>query len=232
MGASTPTPSMADASINRQPRRPPMIGEPWVEAPPFPICHRPWETAVHENATVIAPLAGTARLQWHADALYCQFHVADRYQIGLTTTMHGPVWEDSCVELFVNPTPEDGDEYLNLEINCLGTIRAGYGPSRAERSLLDSDLVSQIHVITSIRERPKRPDPDRDRTWWLVARVPRAVLEEATGSPITVTGTSTWLGNLHCCRERDAPSFVTWAPIDTPAPDFHQPTCFRTLSFD
>ena len=207
-----------------------MIGEPWPAAQPFPIAHRAWEAAVHDDASVIAPLAATARLQWYDDALFCQFHVADRYQVGSTTETHGPVWEDSCVELFVNPNPVD-DGYLNLEINCLGTIRAGYGSLRSDRSLLDPDLVSRIDVVTSISEVPKHPDPGQDRAWWLVARLPRRVLDVAAGGELSTTGDPAWIGNLHCCREGDAPSFVTWAPIDTPAPDFHQPASFRTLPF-
>jgi len=40
------------------------------------------------------------------------------------------------------------------------------------------------------------------------------------------------LANFHkCADDTNAPHFLSWNPIDTPAPDFHRPEFFGELYF-
>jgi len=59
---------------------------------------------------------------YNDETLYLHYTVVDRHSYARTTTLNGPVWEDSCVEFFANPRPADRAEYVNFEANCVGTF--------------------------------------------------------------------------------------------------------------
>ena len=55
---------------------------------------------------------------------------------------NGPVWEDSCVEFFIQPA-HDGI-YYNIECNCAGTLLIGAGTGRHDRI-----RATQANVVTN-----------------------------------------------------------------------------------
>lgn len=66
--------------------------------------------------------ATTAWVLYDESALYLRCDVADECSRAETTTLNGPVWKDSCVELFATPQPAVQDGYFNFEVNCVGTF--------------------------------------------------------------------------------------------------------------
>ena len=62
-----------------------------------------------------------AKMMYDRDNLYVIFRVEDRYVRCVTREFNGPVWDDSCVELFFSPDSGAPSKYFNLEINCGGT---------------------------------------------------------------------------------------------------------------
>jgi hypothetical protein len=52
------------------------------------------------------------------------------------TAQDDPVWEDSCMEAFLNFAPEAGDAYINLEANAQGAMRCEFGDRRDGRAKL------------------------------------------------------------------------------------------------
>ncbi|MDP3442680.1 MAG: carbohydrate-binding family 9-like protein, partial [Ignavibacteria bacterium] len=62
-----------------------------------------------------------SKMIYDANNLYVIFRVEDRYIRCITKQINGPVWDDSCVELFFSPDSNSPNKYFNLEINCGGT---------------------------------------------------------------------------------------------------------------
>ena len=76
------------------------------------------------------------------------------------------VYQATCVEFFISF--DDEKTYYNFEFNCIGTMLIGYGKSKADRKLLDGQLISQIKyqfVINNDR-------PGSDQYWELTVVIP------------------------------------------------------------
>ena len=82
----------------------------------------------------------TARIAYDETAIYvCQRAVEKNIRAELNDTL-AHVCEDSCMEFFFSPCPEDG-RYLNFEVNPNGCFHIGFGHGRHD----------------SMRLLPKRP---------------------------------------------------------------------------
>lgn len=222
---------MKRCSIPRVDASVPLIGDvagtPWERAPAVAIDEFPWdETASGERteSTVVRPLYDDA-------ALYLQYHVEDARISATATEPNGPVWEDSCVELFGAPGPDGSPHYFNFEANCVGTVHLGFGPDRRDRTLIDPDLAASIRVETSVEGPTKAPSPDDDG-WWLAAALPFETLAAFTGVDVAPDSGTTWRGNFHRLDGEPDPGFAAWNPVAAPDPDFHRPDSFGRLAFE
>ena len=196
--------------------------EPWSVANPLSIDTCPWP----DGGTA---LSATLRACYDDEALYLQYRVTDDHVLATRRNLNGPVWKDSCVELFVSPHA-DRPHYLNFEANCLGDFLLGYGPDREHRRLVSQRVADAIQVETSIPglEAISSATPEE---WWLVAELPFEALGAFVGKDVSPTTDATWRANAYCCRGEPSPRFVAWNPIDAPAPNFHRPTNFGQFMF-
>ena len=132
------------------------------------------------------------------------------------TAFGGPVWQDSCLEFFLQPFADD-PRYVNIEANVAGAALIGIGPDREHRA--------ELAVC------PDGMDIQASRHgggWWAVAyAVPFAWLEALYGRP--VDRGAAMRGNFYSCDESIHPHFGSWSPIEAPRPDFHCPECFGEL---
>lgn len=161
------------------------------------------------------------------EVLMLRFDVAEQYTAAAAADDNGPVWQDSCVEFFI--ALDDGG-YYNFEINCIGTLLQAY---RRERNV---DVVhASPDVMALVKRFPSLPratfaERQGDNRWTMTVAIPvRALFCHSFGS---------WDGlearmNLYKCGDNlSAPHFLSWSPISTPAPDFHRPEFFGTVSFE
>lgn len=118
-------------------------GTAWERSEPIEIDQFLWTTPEDRPQT-------TVRALYDEGALYLHYTVTDRHSYATTTTLNGPVWEDSCVEFFATPRPRVREAYLNFEVNCVGTYHLGYGPDRGNRALVERETAATIEVQTSI----------------------------------------------------------------------------------
>lgn len=133
------------------------------------------------------------------------------------------VWEDSCVEFFLQKPEEK--EYYNIECNCIGKILIACGANRSERHFLSNDMLDTVDRYTSLGndtfEEKSAPEE------WEVSLI----------IPSRLFGIKT-LRNMHlkanfykCGDMLSEPHYLSWMPINTPSPDFHQPSFFGKLIF-
>lgn len=136
------------------------------------------------------------------------------------------VWTDSCVEFFIVPA-QDG-VYYNFECSCIGTLLLGAGAGREGREHAPEEVMRQIDRWASLGRRAF--EERLEETAWEVALViPYTAFFK---HDVTLAAGDAVCANFYKCGdELQTPHFLSWNPIDLPAPDFHRPDFFGRLSF-
>lgn len=158
--------------------------------------------------------------------LHIEFSVAEDYTRALETRAGHKVCTDSCVEFFLMP---DDTFYYNFEWNCIGTLYAACRTGRHDPTPAPDNVLQSIRTVASLG---KAPFDERcgHQTWRLSAAIP---IEALFRHPI-----ASWHGlhmraNLYKCGDAlSHPHYLSFAPIRTPAPDFHRPEFFIDLIFE
>lgn len=154
---------------------------------------------------------------------YIQYLVRENHPKAITTEINGPVWEDSCVEFFIN---FNDNKYYNIEVNCIGTQLCGYGESNTNRQCLDKKLVASIKTSSSLGSEPIDIH-DLPTKWTLNIIIPTNIfifdnIELARGQEFNA--------NFYKCGDKQKhPHFLSWNAIDNPKPNFHLPKYFGKL---
>ena len=160
------------------------------------------------------------KLAYSDKALAVMFEVSEAHVRAAAMESNGPVWEDSCVEFFIMTS--DGKHYINIEMNCVGTILAARRTSRHDAVHFSEDKLSAIRHFTSL---PHEPIDAREegQNWWAVEVIPFESLGFEQ-KPESVRA------NLYKCGDKcDTPHFLSWSPIGLPQPDFHCPDFFGKI---
>ena len=166
------------------------------------------------------------RIAYNEHHLFLKFDVQENEFRATEIAPCAPVWEDSCVEFFIQPENDKG--YYNIEINAIGTVLGAYGSSRNERITIPHELDDTILRDSTIKFNNENPD-EAYYQWSLTAKIPYSIFFKHQFRPKSGT---TIRGNFHKCGNKlPLPHFVTWHPVKTPKPDFHRPEHFGTLIF-
>lgn len=156
--------------------------------------------------------------------LYIRYFVKCNSLKAVYNSDNSPVHRDSCVEFFMK---KEGDkEYMNFEFNCIGTCDAARRESREIKSSLLSDEYAQIQRCSTI-ENKTFSEKLGIHSWELTVAIPLTLMGiDPNNLPEKI------LGNFYKCADDTAnPHFLSWNPIDLPAPDFHCPPFFGELYF-
>jgi len=159
--------------------------------------------------------------------IFLQYFVEEPQVRATHTRFNDPVHEDSCVEFFIAFQGEQ-ERYYNFEFNCIGTMLGGYGKSRQERDRFSEEVLRQITTFPSLGKKPfgLREGPV---IWKLSIRLPAGVFIHSGIDDLTGRQAS---ANFYKCGDRlDNPHYLSWAAVNTPKPDFHQPRYFGKLVF-
>ncbi len=135
--------------------------------------------------------------------------------VGNAKAHNTDVYTDSCVELFVNASPETTNKYLNFELSVTGYMHLGLGSGRFDRVLqhIDFDILKiDTRIILNTG-------------WEAKFYIPFSLLREYYHNI-----SNTWAGNLQkLCEECEVPHFGCWNIIGTEKPDFHAPQFFGNI---
>ncbi len=203
-------------------------GRSWGQVPTLEI------DRFHASSTEHRPLT-QAKLLYDRRFLYVHFRVQDRYVRAVSRRYQDSVWEDSCVELFVQPRPDRG--YFNFEMNCGGLLLLYYieDPTRTPDGFVKYRRVDRRHLrgLRVFHTLPRRVQTELPGplSWGVEYRVPFALFAVYLGSPPETAGRS-WRGNLYKCADACShPHWASWAPIGEEL-NFHQPERFGELAFE
>ena len=159
----------------------------------------------------------TFRIAHSDDALAVMFEVEEDHLRAVAMSAEENVWEDSCVEFFVeNPA---GEGYFNFEVNCIGTMLAAKRISRTEATLFNAEQMGKIRCFGSLAKAPI-DSRGAGQKWWMVEVIPFSLLG-LKSAPKSLRC------NFYKCGDKCArPHFLSWSPIDKPEPNFHCPEFF------
>lgn len=136
---------------------------------------------------------------------------------------NGRVWEDSCLEFFLNPMPDCGTGYLNLETNARGVMLLGIHNEKISAETDQYDESSfDMHVQHIFL-------PEGLIQWTLTYRIPFSYIQhwfrDFHPKPgMRITGNFYKCGDL-CPQEH----YLSWSPVQWPVPSFHRPECFGEI---
>ena len=159
------------------------------------------------------------------DKLFLLYQVKGEQLRTLSTNDFGEVWKDSCVEFFMQ---RDGEsEYRNFECNALGALLAAKHVSRNQGVEL-RDEMPYIKRYSNIQH--KYVDGKEVSDWSLYLEIPKSALGFAENE--TLANQKIRANFYKCGDETPEPHFLSWHPIETPEPDFHQPRFFGLMEFE
>ena len=160
------------------------------------------------------------------EKVYLYYQVEGEELRAVNTRDFMSVWEDSCVEFFMQ---REGEKvYRNFEFNAHGVLLASKRESKDDAEQLSEELMATIKRFVTIEHKYK--DDVQLSNWTLYAEIPK----EALGFTTTENLSQQAIGaNFYKCGdETNEPHFISWNPIDMPSPNFHVPQFFGKLTFE
>jgi hypothetical protein len=165
-------------------------------------------------------------IAWGDKEIFLKYYVKEDYFKAEKTETNQMVCEDSCVEFFVSP--EDDGIYYNFEFNGIGTCLLGTGTGRENSTRTNPSIISRIRRLSSVGEQPVE-QREGAFEWTITVAIPVEVffhhkIEDLKGK--------TFMANFYKCGDMlKVPHYVTWNPVGTENPDYHQPRYFGMLKF-
>ncbi len=156
--------------------------------------------------------------------IYIDFFTRCNYLRAVNDKNNSDVYQDSCVEFFVAPHGEA--PYYNFEFNCIGTIHAARRMDRHSGEKLSDEQLDSVKRLASCGTRPFE-ELQGIFSWNLLAAIPLDLIGVTyePGKPVTMRA------NFYKCADATSePHYLSWAPIDTPQPDFHRPEFFGDIT--
>lgn len=158
----------------------------------------------------------------NGEKLYLYYQVTGEEVRAENTQDFGSVWEDSCVEFFMQ---REGESiYRNFECNVIGALLASKRKTRddAEKLTEFMDSISRFSTITHRYENGKQVSD-----WTLFLEIPKQAMGFAENE--TLSGEKIRANFYKCGDKTPETHFISWNPIHLPKPDFHVPQFFGLL---
>ena len=129
------------------------------------------------------------------------------------------VCKDSCLEFFFCPKADD--RYFNFEANPNGSMYVGYGLPGADRCRLYKSNWKELLQV--------EPFETADG-WGIQLRIPVSFIRIFVSDFALYSGLSLKANFFKCGDETVEPHYMAWNPVDLPAPNFHRPDFFGTIT--
>ncbi len=162
------------------------------------------------------------------DQIWLKFYVTENHILAQHTETNSATHRDSCVEFFVDP--EQTGSYYNFEFNCIGTVHLAYGAGRHNRVFVPSAIIeNEIQIASTLGNEPLNKMRG-EHSWEMTVVIPKSVFVHNKGLQFNKLVAN---GNFYKCGDDTSqPHYLTWNPIGTERPDFHQPSYFGLLQFE
>ena len=158
--------------------------------------------------------------------IFVKYYIREGFVKAEKTETNQMVCEDSCVEFFISPA--DDGIYYNLEFNAIGTCLLGTGSCRKDRMLAPPAVVKSIRRKGSAGNSPFG-ERMGEFTWTITVAIPKEVFFLHRVGDLK---NKKFKANFYKCGDKlTHPHYLTWNPVGTNNPDYHQPEFFGVLKF-
>lgn len=167
------------------------------------------------------------RMAYTSSAILIHFKVSEESIRAVADKDNGRVYEDSCVEFFVQPDPNQ-PAYYNLEFNCIGSLLMQGGPPD-NRVLAMPEILSNVKRWSSLGTKSFE-ERIGNTSWELTAVIPFSTFFQ---HKIDKLDGKTFRANFYKCGEKQQKKhYLSWNPISLPSPQFHATSFFGYLNFN
>ena len=167
----------------------------------------------------------TVRVAHDGERLYLYYIVTGEAIRAENRKDFGSVWEDSCVEFFMQ---REGEKiYRNFECNVLGVLLAAQHETREKAVQLTREVQSVFrHSTICHRYEEGRQVSD----WTMYLEIPKEVMGFAEHE--SLAGQKIRANFYKCGDKTPEPHFLSWSSIDLPSPNFHVSRFFGILELE
>lgn len=195
------------------------------------LTDRAWRRAdrtdywVHPNTGETAGSTASARVLWDDEALYIGMSARDRDIWATITERDGNLWEEEILEVMLDPG-SDGTDYLDIEVNPLGTVFDAVFPQATGRDLSAARAIQIEGLQWAVDVNGTPADREQPDTRWSVEiRIPWNSLPDFDAP---IAGTEIRANFYRFDRPADARvSTSAWSPVF--GGSFHQPDKFGII---
>ena len=187
-------------------------GQKWEEVPFLEVCEQPW--------FFVPGIEMSAQLMWDAGNLYVHQMAAEKHIRCTFTEPLSPVCEDSCMEFFLSPKPDD-ERYFNFEVNPYGAMMLGFGRGRSDRiRLLVKNPMEYFAIKTNVGK----------EEWEVFYKIPSSFFEVFFPGFSLEKGLNLKANFYKCGDKTEQPHYLTWNKVTSLKPDYHRPSDFGLIS--
>lgn len=168
----------------------------------------------------------TAKVSYSDEYLFVCFRSDESEITARFTEINDYVHKDSCVEFFINLFPYEKNEYVNFEINAIGTIYVGFGEV-GNRLKLTIEEINNIEIFSTI-DKPIIGKHGSE-SWEVYYKIPFSLFENRYN--MKFKGEPAKANFYKCGDESKFEHYGSWTNIESDNPNFHLPEFFGTLNF-
>jgi hypothetical protein len=164
---------------------------------------------------------------------YCQNQILLKYYVSekaikaTETKLNGDVYKDSCVEFFISINRDT--TYYNFEFNCVGIPHLGYHQAGKDTILIDPGIIKLIQVKSSLGNLPFE-EKTGEFNWELMVIIPKECF--AFDKNLELNELMATANFYNCGDGTSIPHYISWNPIETTEPSYHQPKFFGEIQFE
>jgi len=167
------------------------------------------------------------KLCYTENYIFAKFLVNEKKVKAVYKNYGDPVYKDSCVEFFINPFPNHSEDYINIEVNAIGTLLIGAGKDR-NRTLFKKGELGDLQIVSSLDS--SVADTFESESWTLYMKLPIDFFENYYAERFIKERA---IGNFYKCGdETEFEHYGVWNYIHNPEPDFHLQQYFGELIFE
>lgn len=190
----------------------------WENVPQAKIEHWHWEGDKPFRPSSFAQLCGV-----YGKGIFARLWSFETNPRCVCTKRDEPVYQDSCLELFLQLVPGDAT-YINIEVNCKGVYLAQFGQKRLDRVFLkDYCTLEPVVSVFECKENGKT-------AWGVELFLSEELVSEIYGMKYTLQP-CTIKGNFYKCGDKTPRAhYGAYFPVGCAALGFHNPSKFGNIS--
>lgn len=174
-----------------------------------------------------ASVCASFKIAHNGENILLLFDVHESEILAQVSDNNGKVSKDSCVEFFVSF--DNNQHYYNIELSCISKLLMGYRDLRPNATYANDEILNSIDRYSSLGENIFERKTG-DFSWQLSIIIPRSAF---WGDNIKSFKGIEARGNFYKCGDNlNQKHYLSWAPISTEKPSFHETGFFGVLKFE